>query len=260
MITTEAGWRPSDQALEQLIDSTRQAGRMALRYFGHVTVERKPDQTYVTRADRQIEQFLVERLRALYPEHTILAEESDWGELDPTQPIWVIDPLDGTTAFTQGLPGWGISIGVLDRGRPSFGLFYMPLFDDVTCTGSRPSPPLGVRTAWAADGLLAVGTTVHQEFELKVPRTRAIGSVGANLVYTARGVATAALIPKAYLWDLAAGAAILHQAGGELRYLSGRAVDYAGLLAGQPTTEPIMAGHPQVLAELRELARRVEKG
>jgi myo-inositol-1(or 4)-monophosphatase len=259
MLSTEATWRPSIYALKQIIDCIRQAGHLALRYFGETGVERKPDQTYVTQADRVLERFLVEQIRALYPDHSVLAEEANWGDIDPSRPIWVIDPLDGTTAFTQGLPGWGISIGVLFRGLPCFGLFYMPLLDDLTCTHAQDRKPgrpgLHVRSAWGGEGLLAVGTTVHQEYQLNVPRVRAIGSIGANLVYTARGVATAALIPRAYLWDLVAGAAILSQAGGELRYLSGESVDYVQLLDRRRTSEPIIAGHPQLLRDLRRKIR-----
>ena len=51
--------------------------------------------------------------------------------------VWVIDPLDGTTAFVQGPFGWGISIGLLHEGQPSFGLFYMPLLGDMTHTGAH---------------------------------------------------------------------------------------------------------------------------
>ncbi|MCB0211751.1 MAG: inositol monophosphatase, partial [Anaerolineae bacterium] len=75
-------------------------------------------------------------------------------------------------------------------------------------------------------------------------------SIGASLIYTARGAATAAFIPKAYAWDLAAGALILQQAGGELRYLSGRGVDLEELLDGRLTPEPILAGERGVVEGL----------
>jgi fructose-1,6-bisphosphatase/inositol monophosphatase family enzyme len=70
-------------------------------------------------------------------------------------------------------------------------------------------------------------------------------------VYTARGTSAAAFIPKARLWDLVAGSAILVRAGAELCYLSGRPVDYLELLDGRLTAEPLIASHPDLQAELR---------
>jgi fructose-1,6-bisphosphatase/inositol monophosphatase family enzyme len=75
------------------------------------------------------------------------------------------------------------------------------------------------------------------------------------LVYTARGIAAGAFIPQAYLWDLVAGVAILNRAGGEVRYLSGKMVDYQVLLDGRLTPEPIIACHPNLQAELRAAIR-----
>jgi myo-inositol-1(or 4)-monophosphatase len=250
---------------DQLIDWTRQAGQIALHYFRNVTIQTKPDQSFFTQADLEIERFLSERIRAAYRDHGLISEEGtrlkdncSTSESD----VWVIDPLDGTTAFVQGLPGWGISIGLLHNGQPCFGLFYMPLLDDMTytngyagvCCGGR-SLQQAVRTDWEHKGFLAVNASAHHDFQIDVRRTRTLGSVGANLVYTARGTATAAFIPKAYLWDLVGGAAIVARAGGELRYLSGKSIDYLQLLDGRLAPEPIIAGHPHLLAELPGLIR-----
>lgn len=71
-----------------------------------------------------------------------------------------------------------------------------------------------------------------------------------------QGSATAAFIPKAYLWDLAAGALLVQQAGGELRYLSGELVDLGALLVGGLTPEPIVAGEAGVVRELRGAIRK----
>jgi myo-inositol-1(or 4)-monophosphatase len=227
-------------------------------------LQSKADDTLLTPVDMELEQFLIEQITAAYPAHRLISEESYpsgdvSGEKAASSPYtWAIGPLDGTTAFVHGLPGWGISLGLLREGRAIFGLFYMPLLDDITYTVRRGIRWNGQRLAqtvrldWNHKGFLAVSTGAHRDFEIEVPRTRALGSVGASLVYTARGSATAALIPKAYLWDLAAGAIILTQAGGELRYLSGRPVDFRELLDGRPAPEPILAGHPALLDKLHE--------
>jgi fructose-1,6-bisphosphatase/inositol monophosphatase family enzyme len=78
-----------------------------------------------------------------------------------------------------------------------------------------------------------------------------MGSISASLIYTARGAAVGTFIPRAHIWDLVAGAAILMGVGGELRDVSGRLVDYSELLDGRLAPEPIIAAHPDLQAELR---------
>ena len=72
-------------------------------------------------------------------------------------------------------------------------------------------------------------------------------------MYTARGTAVGAFIPKAHVWDLVAGAAILSHVGGDVRYLNGSSVDYLELLDGNLAPAPIIAAHPDMQAELRGL-------
>lgn len=237
----------------------RQAGQIAMGYFNNVSATYKDDNSCLTQADLEIETFLLQQIRATYPDHQFIGEEGGANQNNaPTSPyLWAIDPIDGTTAFVQGLPGWGISLGLMYNLQPIFGLFYMPLLDDLTYTNGSGiycnSHHLSqtVQPDWGRKGFLAVTAGSHHDFDINVLRSRALGSIGANLVYTARGTATAALIPKAYLWDLVAGASILNRVGGELRYLSGKKVEYHQLFAGGLAPEPIIAGYPQLLDKLQ---------
>lgn len=236
----------------------KQAGQLALRDFKKSKpITAKADETLLTPTDLAIEQYLTNQIQAAFPEHNLLAEEGTQNQITSAY-AWIIDPLDGTTAFVHGLPGWGISLALLYQNQPIFGLYYMPLLDDLvhaTAQGIfRNDEPLHnpLATDWANNGFLAVNTSAHDDFEIKIPRIRALGSISANLVYTAIGSAVATFIPRAYVWDLAAGAFILTQAGGELRYLSGRPVDLVDLLDGRLIVEPIVAGHPVVLEGLGE--------
>ena len=246
--------------VNQIIAWARQAGQIALRYFNNVTPQTKPDQTLLTPADLEIESFLAERFRATFPTHHLIGEEGTRDHTGQPSPyLWAIDPLDGTTTFVQGLPGWGISIGLLYQGQPSFGLFYMPLLDDLTYTSgddevycNERSQKGSIKAEWGQKGFLAVSAGAHQDFQLDVPRIQTMGSAGANLIYTACGSASGALIPKARLWDLVAGAAILARAGGDVRYLSGKQIDYLQLLDGNLAPEPIIAGHPRLLLQLQQ--------
>jgi fructose-1,6-bisphosphatase/inositol monophosphatase family enzyme len=252
----------SPQAVAQIIAWAHQAGQIAMRYFGHVSPDYKPDDTLLTQADVEIEQFLVTQIRAAFPDHALICEEGGRVQAKTASPYaWAVDPLDGTTAFVLGLPGWGIALGLLYEGQPVFGLFYMPLLDDLTYTAADGVWSNGqilrqaVQPDWGRKGFLAVNSGAHHDFQIDVLRTRALGGVGASLVYTARGSAAAVFIPRAYVWDLVAGGAILSQAGGELRYLSSKPVEYLPLLDGRLAPEPIIAGHPDLLVELRDAIR-----
>lgn len=245
--------------IPQMLALARSAGQIGLKYFQNIAPQRKADDSFVTQADIEIEAYLTSHIRAAYPSHNLIGEEGALESHNPDAPTWAIDPLDGTTAFVHGLPGWGIALGLLFQGAPVFGLFYMPLLDDMTYTAADGTALHGeqnlaglVQPNWANKGFLAINSSAHRRFVLNVPRIRTLGSVGANLMYTARGAAVASLIPKAHIWDLVAGAAILHRAGGELQYLSGQPIDYQPLLTGQLAPGPIIAAHPQLLPELRQ--------
>lgn len=252
-------YRLTPNEIDHIVKLAYRAGDITLRFFNKINPQTKPDKTFVTSVDLDVERFLAGQIKAAYPGHNLVGEEGVQNTFAPDSAnTWVIDPLDGTTAFIQGLPGWGISIGLLHYGQPYFGLFYMPLLKDLTYTTERAVYCNGfllrhtVKNSWGEKGFLAVNATAHADFIINAPRTRALGSTGANLVYTARGSATGTFIPKAYVWDLAAGAAILHNAGGEIRYLNGHPINYRDLLDERLAPAPIVAAHPGLQADLRQ--------
>ncbi len=261
MINSDPPLLNTPDPIDEIVALARQAGKIALRYFQKVNPVFKQDKTFVTKVDLEIEHFLVHKIKAVYPSHNIIGEEGIQNTNDSLSPhTWTIDPIDGTTAFVQGLPGWGVSIGLLHQGHPLFGLFYMPLLNDLTYTTHQGQVYCdgrllhrSVRQAWGQKGFLAVTASAHNDYQIKTQRTRALGSIGANLVYTARGTAVGAFIPKAHLWDLVAGAAILRSVGGELRYIDGSPVDYLELLDGRLAPGPIIAAHSAMQAELRRV-------
>jgi myo-inositol-1(or 4)-monophosphatase len=250
----------------------REGGEIALRSFHHVEATRKADNTFVTRVDREIEALLSARIRAAYPDHGLIGEEGARAGPRGAEVLWAVDPIDGTRAFVQGLPGWGVAIGVLYRGEPMWGMFYMPLLDDwtytegtqgVTWNGHELSPAGdlrggALRSEWDDQSFLAISSTAHHDYKIGVKRTRALGSMAANMVYTARGAALGAFMAKGYVWDLVAGAAILLRLGAKLEYLSGRAIDWGALADGRMIPEPILAAHPALMERIRGLIRKKE--
>ncbi|TKJ28591.1 MAG: inositol-phosphate phosphatase [Chloroflexi bacterium B3_Chlor] len=254
---TEQLVREPDVDVDLVKAWARQAGDVALRYFNRVEGSLKEDRTLVTQADYEIEDLLTGYLRATYPEHGIIGEEGT-KEIHGDY-VWAIDPLDGTRVFLAGLPVWGISIGLLWRGRPWLGVFYMPLLDDWYYSASPASgafwndQPIQcpATDGWDEDSLLCVRSDVHRRYNITFPGiTRALGSAAAHLCYVARGNAMAVLLDKPGIWDIAAGAAILQAAGGALRYLAGGEVQMENLLEEGTARNPMLGAHPSLIDRL----------
>ena len=115
--------------LNWLEGEVRTCRPIALRYFrsSALRVERKADRSPVTQADQLIEQRLRTVLQRRFPGEPILGEE--FGSSAPLgDTYWTIDPIDGTRAFSRGLPSWGIMVGRVERGTATLGVVDYPAF------------------------------------------------------------------------------------------------------------------------------------
>jgi myo-inositol-1(or 4)-monophosphatase len=140
--------------------------------------------------------------------------------------VWVVDPIDGTREFIEGIPEWCVSIGLVERGIPVAGGIYNPATDELVVGSVETGVSLnGVSTRVSDPGDSDVITVLASRSEMKrgewdaVPdgryRVRACGSVAYKLGLVAGGKADATwtLVPKSE-WDVAAGAALVRAAGG----------------------------------------------
>jgi fructose-1,6-bisphosphatase/inositol monophosphatase family enzyme len=110
------------------VQAVRQAGAVLLEYFRQpLTVEfkEKGQQSPVTEADRRSEELLRAALTQAFPEHGIIGEEAEDAVNPSADYVWFLDPLDGTTNFTAGLPAFAISMGLCFRGVPVLGVIAM---------------------------------------------------------------------------------------------------------------------------------------
>jgi fructose-1,6-bisphosphatase/inositol monophosphatase family enzyme len=247
-----------------------EAGQIALHYFGsRVDTEWKTPTSPVTSADREIERLLTREIRATYPDHGILGEEFGGDELDRDY-VWLIDPIDGTRAFVEGLPSWSVTIALLHRFQPEFGLVYMPLYDDWTYTDgddvilegrahSRSTITDQLKTRWDHGSFIMWRSDAQSLYDLQFTRTMTMASSASHLAYTARGTALATIVHDSFAWDIAAGAAFMAKQGGEIRYLNGHLVDFAALDLTQPIKGLYIAGHPDVVRRLMPLITPREK-
>ncbi|MBI2598924.1 hypothetical protein HYW40_01785 [Candidatus Curtissbacteria bacterium] len=121
--------------IDVAIDAARQAGNLALKYFkSQPKVTYKPDNTPVTRADREAEQLIRKIIAKKFPDHGIIGEE-----FEPTNPQarfkWVIDPIDGTKDFIRSLPLWATFLAVLENDKPIIGIVYYPPHNEIFVAG-----------------------------------------------------------------------------------------------------------------------------
>jgi histidinol-phosphatase len=117
----------SAQTLRWLDGQARACRPIGLRYFrsAALTIRRKPDGSPVTQADHAIEERLRRAFAKAFPGEPIIGEEfGRTGRAGAS--YWTIDPIDGTRAFSRGLPTWAIMIGRVERGRPVLGLCDFP--------------------------------------------------------------------------------------------------------------------------------------
>jgi myo-inositol-1(or 4)-monophosphatase len=234
----------------------RQAGKLAMGYFRNVEPSLKENNTYVTEADLKVQAYLMEQIDANYPDVGVLAEEGDLikkpGDGETT---FVIDPIDGTASFVANLPVWGIALGVIKSNKPVAGYFYMPVTDDFFYV----EPQGGVYrndslTALKAaenihqESILLMTSRAHKKLRINTDypgKARSLGSTIAHICYTATGSADASLVSGCYIWDLAAGLAMLIRNGGSAFYLNGDPFTLTDdLLAGNKLHMPVVLGHP----------------
>ncbi len=219
------------------------AADIALGIFGgEFEVRHKADHTPVTEADLAIEAMVREAITDRFPGDAILGEEGGLaGEEGGRE--WVIDPIDGTKNFADGIQIWGTLIALLESGRPVVGVASAPglseRYEAAAGAGARLNgAPIHVsedpdlREALLAFGGLEVWVDgEHREafadLVLTVRRTRGIGDFWGHML-VARGAADIMIEPELRVWDWAALSPIVQEAGGRMTTFAGRPLEDRG--------------------------------
>lgn len=122
-----------ESTLALVVAWAKEVGEIQCSYFrsGHLELETKSTvHDVVTKVDKLSESMLIERIGKCFPDHSVLGEES--GKHDAhSDYLWVVDPLDGTNNYSQGLPVFCVSIGLQYRGETLLGVVYAPYLNEL---------------------------------------------------------------------------------------------------------------------------------
>ena len=259
-------------------DAAAAAAAVVRRHAGDtaaLAAEEKAAGDYVTAVDREAERAALAVLRDRAPEIAVLAEESGGERGDR---VWVVDPVDGTTNLVRGYPVVGVSVALLEEGRPVVGAITAPHLNQSwsAAEGAGASDargrPLHVGTRPPAGCVVATGFPFRNKEERVLARyvsvfmgallsfedLRRAGAASLDLAYSAAGTFDGFFELNLAIWDIAAGALIVREAGGVVTDWRGDpdAVFISGnILAGSPAWHETMLGITRAIlsAETGEL-------
>jgi fructose-1,6-bisphosphatase/inositol monophosphatase family enzyme len=260
-----------DRELDFARDLELRAGRILMDRYGRVErVDYKSARDVVTEVDHLSEQLIIDAIKSAFPDDAILAEESgehhairgEEGAISRGR-TWVVDPLDGTINYANGIPFFCVSIGLLLDGRPHLGVVHDPTRGETFCATVGQPATLDGRSIVASDkerlsdfvislalsGRAVAGRLRAVRMAVRVPRT--MGSAALALSYVANGRFDA-FVQEGGLsaWDVAAagliaecGGAVVSDMSGGAWFDLGRKAQSIGILAAP-------APHHRALLEL----------
>ena len=243
------------------VRAARSAGEIILRSAdkaSHLAVDSKGKNDFATEIDRLAEKEIISIIKAAYPEHSILAEES--GEHAGNDFVWVIDPLDGTTNFIHGFPQYAVSIALKYKNRIEIGVVYDPLREELFTVKRGGGAMLNNRRLRVTGLTSMKGALIGTGFPFKVPQhldaylnmfraitidsagIRRAGSAALDLAYLAAGRLDAFWEIELKEWDMAAGILLVKEAGGVATDFSfnDNYLTSGNLIAGSPRMHQLM--------------------
>ncbi|MCS5624278.1 MAG: 3'(2'),5'-bisphosphate nucleotidase CysQ [Candidatus Marinimicrobia bacterium] len=231
-----------------------EAGGIILNYYkADYEIKDKGYHNPVTTADNAADTRLKEILTETRPEYGWLSEETvDSHKRLKKERVWIVDPLDGTKEFIEGVPHFVVSVALVENGNPIVGVLYNPVTAEIFTAAKGEGAELNGEEIQCATkdnvgNMVILNSRSETRRGLWAPydgtfgELRAIGSVAYKLGLTAAGQADifASLRPKNE-WDICAGNCIINEAGGKLIDLKGNRVVFnrektliePGLIAG----------------------------
>ena len=245
------------------------ASRSLIRDFGEIEnlqVSSKGPGDFVTSADKRTEKILVEELQKAHPEYGIVTEEAGIINKSNNKNRWIIDPIDGTFNFMNGIPQFAISVGYEEENEIKCGVIFNPILNEMFCAEKgngaylnnsriRVSNKNRIKDALVVTGgpkgASKIKDKIFSEYisvSKNVANVRKFGSAALDVAYVACGRFDAYWQREINYWDIAAGIVILKEAGGF--------VDFFDEDKNAPLKKNIIASNSFIHDELRELINK----
>ena len=206
--------------LNIMIKAVEKASKSIIRDFGEVEklqVSKKGPRDFVTKTDRNVEKILIEELSNTKKNYSYITEETGTIKNKDQENIWIIDPIDGTTNFLHGIPHFAICIAHQSKNEILSGLIFDPIKDEMFFAEKDKgaflnNQRLRVSKKNSLDDCLF--SSNHEGLKFSNLNMRCSGSAALDLAYVATGRLDGFFQNKINLWDVAAGALLIKEAGG----------------------------------------------
>ncbi len=259
------------QLLETAVVSARLAGQHAMEEIGYTRKSLKTPNEVVTTADPACQKIIIDRIREIYPDHGFLAEEGKDGNLFRIRPRdeeavwWVIDPIDGTNNFANGLLCFCVSVAAMYEGRPIVGVIYDPTTDSMYSAAAGQDAQLNGSKIHVSDEAISKFTSfgidshLHPKTDKAIfpimqrTRFRCLGATALHMAYVAKGSMVGMVSTSARLWDIAAGVLLIERAGGRTATLEGSPIFPVDLERYQSESIQTLAASPKVWDDIQKL-------
>tara|TARA_B100000242_G_scaffold53003_1_gene31875 strand:+ start:634 stop:1374 length:741 start_codon:yes stop_codon:yes gene_type:complete len=206
--------------LNLMIKASEKASKILIRDFGEVEklqVSLKGPNNFVTNADRKVEEIIIKELEKSKKNFSFLTEESGFIENKDKDNFWIIDPIDGTTNFLNGVPHFCISIALLIENEIIAGVIYDPIKDEIFYAEKKGGSYLNNKSIRVSKKNKISDCLYGVNFKKNIPNNliiRNTGSAALDLAYVSSGRFDGCLQKNVNLWDIAAGTVLIKEAGG----------------------------------------------
>ena len=261
--------RLSSSQINLIIKACNKASRSLIRDFGEIEnlqVSSKGPGDFVTSADKRTEKILIEELQKAHPEYGIITEETGIINKSNIKNRWIIDPIDGTFNFMNGIPQFAISVAYEEENEIKCGVIFNPILNEMFCAEKgngaflnnsriRVSKKNKIKNALIVTGgpkgISKIKDKIFSEYinvSNNVANVRKFGSAALDVAYVACGRFDGYWQRELNYWDIAAGIIILKEAGGY--------IDFFEEDESAPLKKNILASNSFIHEELRELINK----
>tara|TARA_Y100000817_G_C16744904_1_gene494191 strand:- start:101 stop:841 length:741 start_codon:yes stop_codon:yes gene_type:complete len=208
--------------LNIMIKACEKASKTLIRDFGELEklqVSLKGHNNFVTNADKKVEKILIEELDKSKRKFSILTEEAGFISREDKNNFWVIDPIDGTTNFLNGVPHFCISLGLIIDKEVVAGVVYDPIKNEIFYADKGGGSYLNNKSIRVSNSKNINSCLYATNYRKNLPDNlivRNTGSAALDLAYVSCGRFDASLQRNVNLWDIAAGIILISEAGGVL--------------------------------------------